>query len=251
MPAVLVLHPRVAVAGQHRRAGPGAGDGEAPVHAGQARQDRPVADRVGVELEDRVAAPLGRQFQGVGRSACSAGPRPRCGTGRARGRRAGSGSSRPPAEPAASSASKSCCEYSSPATKISPPPSLPTKLRDHLGPLRARGPACRGRPAAGRRSGRSSSASFGQPRDRPVARPGGSPGRRAGARRRTRRAGRACRALRRNWTSGDGEPAIIRTRICWRTTRTAAVATLSSVRQLRARRPRPGRGTRTGRPPWA
>ena len=34
--------------------------------------------------------------------------------------------------------------------------------------------------------------------------------------------------MRRNWTSGDGAPAISRTRICWRTTRTAAVATLSS-----------------------
>ncbi len=66
VPPVLVLHPRVAVAGQDRRAGAGPRDGEAPVHARQAGQDRPVADRVGVELEDRVAAALGRQFQGVG-----------------------------------------------------------------------------------------------------------------------------------------------------------------------------------------
>ena len=67
VPPVLVLHPRVAVAGQDRGAGTGPRDGEAPVHPGQAGQDRPVADRVGVELEDRVAASLGGQFEGVGR----------------------------------------------------------------------------------------------------------------------------------------------------------------------------------------
>ena len=67
MPAVLVRHPRVAVPRQDGRAGPCAGDGEAPVHARQAGQDRPVANRIGVELEDRIAAALGRQVQRVGR----------------------------------------------------------------------------------------------------------------------------------------------------------------------------------------
>ena len=66
VPPVLVRHPRVAVAGQHGRAGAGAGDGKAPVHARQAGQDRPVANRVGVELEDRIAAALGGQLERVG-----------------------------------------------------------------------------------------------------------------------------------------------------------------------------------------
>ena len=57
------------MAGQHCCPWPRSRDRKAPVHARQAGQDRAVADRVAVELEDGITAAFGGKFQNVGRLA--------------------------------------------------------------------------------------------------------------------------------------------------------------------------------------
>ena len=249
MPAVLVLHPRVAVAGEDRRAGAGAGDGEAPVHARAGSSGSPGcgSGRGGTRRSGR-RAPRG-SGRGCRSSACSAGPRPRSGTGPARGRRAGSASTRrrptrrrPPRRAAASTARRGRR-----SGRRRPCRRSCVIISGHCGPRARMSGSIR---SEGVVAGAARSASFGQPRDRAVAGLADSRGRRAGARRRTRRAGRACRALRRNWTSGDGRAGDQQDADLLADDPHRGGRRRCRPASAPARRPRPGRGTRTGRRPW-
>ena len=244
MPPVLVLHPRIAVAGQHPAPGRARVTGKLQYIPGRlVRIDRL---RIGSAwTRRRIAAALGGQLQ-RGRVLAA---EPDLGLGAEQPGLADDGEDArsSPAGELLVADSKSCWECSSPAMKIRPPPSC-RRSSSASRATAGQGPACR----VDQQHGVVSPSSASDVRQPVIGR---SPG--------WRKPGSACciqaakstcwsrwSALRRNWTSGDGAPAINSTRICWRTTRTAAVATLSSwVSSGPASSIRPG--TRTGRPPWA
>ena len=64
---MLVAHPRISMAGQHRRPGFGTRHGKVPIHAGKIRQDFFVFFTIRIELKDRISFPFrcDLQFPGL------------------------------------------------------------------------------------------------------------------------------------------------------------------------------------------